>query len=566
MTFVDVVVGTGIMVVVFLSIFGAYKIAIDLVYNTKARIGGMSLVSKQLEYLRSLPYDSLGTVGGIPSGTIQQNASTTLNNIPYSLRTLILYIDDPADGSGNSDSNLLTADYKELKVEAMWVVRGKTYKTFAVTRVAPHGIESLTSGGTLRVNVFDALAQPIQGASVRIRNASTTPAIDVTVSTDAGGSVAFPGAPQASNYTVNVTKDLYSSAQTYDITSQNPNPNPAHISVANKQTTTISFAIDRLGSLDIHTYSPVDVGSFSDLLTTTTNVAATTSVEVSGGEAHLYDDGTGYALSGELRSADINPSLLTSWDTLSWNKSTPGNTNVRVQVAYPQGGSYSLVPDGVVTGNSAGLTSGSVSLGAVSTSTYPTLALIALLDTDDASSTPALLDWKVDYHAGPTPLPNIGLSVYGTKTIGTSISGAPIYKVVQAITTSPAGSWLITPLEWDTYTLQLTGASYDISEICPTPVSVAAGENKVESVLLVPRTSHSLRVEVTAAGAPVSGATVTLSSPGNQTVSSSDCGQAFFSGLSASGYTLSVSKSGYQTNAQPISVSGATVIAVPLSP
>jgi type II secretory pathway pseudopilin PulG len=566
MTLVDVIVGTGIMVVVFLSIFGAYKVAIDLVYNTKARIGGMSLVSKQLEYLRSLPYDSLGTVGGIPSGTILQTATTSLNNIPYTLRTLILYIDDPSDGTGNSDSNLLTADYKELKVESSWVVRGKTYKTFAVTRVAPHGIESLTNGGTLRVNVFDALAQPVQGASVHITNASTTPAVDVTVSTDAGGSVAFPGAPQASNYKVSVSKDLYSSAQTYDITAQNPNPNPAHISVANKQTTTISFAIDKLGSLDIHTYSPIDVGTFNDLLTTIANIAATTSVSVSGGNVHLYDDGTGYALSGDVRSADIHPSLLTSWDLLSWNKTTPTNTNLRVQVVYPQGGGYSLVPDGVVTGNSAGLTSGSVVLSAVSTSTYPTLALKALLDTADASSTPELLDWKVDYHAGPSPLPNIGVSVYGTKTIGTSISGAPIYKVVQSITTSPAGSWLITPLEWDTYTLQLTGNSYDISELCPSPASLAPGESKVESLMLVPRTTHSLRVQVTTAGVPAKGATVTLSAPGNTTLTSSDCGQAFFSGLSASNYTLSVSKSGFQTNAQSISVSGATVITVPLSP
>lgn len=538
MTLVDVIVGTGIMLVVFLSIFGAYKIAIDLVYNTKARIGGMSLVSKQLEYLRSLPYDSLGTVGGIPSGAIVQNATTTLNNIPYTLRTLILYIDDPADGSGNSDSNLLTADYKELKVESSWVVRGKTYKTFAVTRVAPHGIESLTSGGTLRVNVFDALAQPVQGASVRITNASTTPAVDVTVSTDAGGSVAFPGAPQASNYKVTVTKDQYSSAQTYDITAQNPNPNPAHISVANKQTTTISFAIDRLGSLDIRTYSPIDVGTFQE----------------------------SFVASGEATSTLVAPAELATWDSLEWGVTSPLEGELVVQLVYPNGSEWSPVPDGVLSGNSGGLPQGTIAVSGVPTTTFPALALRSVFTPVDASSTPPTIDWTVDYHAGPSPLPAIGVSAYGTKTIGTSISGAPIYKVVQSITTSPAASWLITPLEWDTYTLQLTGNSYDISELCPSPVSLAPGENKIESLLLVPHTANSLRIEVTAAGVPVPDATVALTAPGNATVSSSACGQAFFSGLSATSYTLTVTKSGYQTNIQSISVSGGTVIPVPLTP
>jgi hypothetical protein len=566
MTFIDVVVGTGIMLTVFLSIFGAYRIAIDLVYNTKARVGGISLVAEKLEYLRALPYDSLGTVGGIPSGTIVQNATTTLNNIPYTVRTLILYIDDPADGSGNADTNGITADYKELKVEVSWTVRGKVYKTLAVTRVSPHGIESLTSGGTLRVNVFDALALPIQGASVRIVNASTSPAIDVTVSTDTSGSVAFPGAPQASNYKVTVTKDGYSSAQTYDITVQNPNPNPAHVSVANQQTTTISFAIDRYGSLDVQTFTPIDVGVYSDSFPNENGLAATTSTAVSGGALTLFDDGTGYAFTGEARSVDVSPSELATWDSASWADTTPQDTALKVHVVYPSGGSYALVPDAVLAGNSAGFTSGLITLTDVSTSTFPSLALRGVLETADASSTPSLEDWRIDYHAGPSPLPNIGFSMYGTKTIGTSISGAPIYKVVQSNTTSAAGSWLITPLEWDTYALSLTGGSYDIAELCPTPASVAPGENRVAALTLLPASAHSLRVEVTVSGAPVSEATIALTNPGNKSLESSACGQGFFSNLSATTYTLTVTKSGYQVSAQDIAVSGDTVITVPLVP
>lgn len=566
MSFIDVVVGTGVMLTVFLSIFGAYRLAIDLVYNTKARVGGVALVTKELEYLRSLPYDSLGTVGGIPAGAVPQLATTTLNNIPYTVRTLILYRDDPADGSGGADSNSITADYKEIKVEALWQVRGRSFSTSALTRVAPHGIESLTSGGTLRVNVFDALAAPVQGASVRIVNASTSPTIDVTVLSDAGGSVALPGAPQASNYKITVSKDGYSSAQTYDITTQNPNPNPAHISVANQQTTTISFAIDRVGTMRVTTLSPIDVGAYQDLFPNAAGLAATTSVVVLGGEALLEDSDLGYPLLGEARSIDVAPEELASWDEASWSATTPPDTALRVHVVYPTGGSYALVPDAVLAGNSAGFTSGLVTLSALSTSTFPSLALRAVFETTNASSTPTLEDWRVDYHAGPSPVPNVSFTIYGTKTIGTSISGAPIYKFVQTNTTASDGSWLITPIEWDTYTMVLTGSTYDVSEVCPSPVVLQPGADLVETLLLVPKSSHSLRVEVAAGGVPLPDASVTVTNPGNKSGTTSSCGQAFFSGLSASDYTVTVTKQGYQDSVQSVSVAGASVVTVPLVP
>lgn len=565
MTFVDVLVGTSVMLLVFLSIFGAYRIAIDLVYNTKARVGGMSLVSQRLEYLRGLPYGMLGTVGGIPTGTIPQTATTTLNNIPYTIKTLIQYVDDPADGLGNSDTNRITADYKLIKTTATWVVRGKTYTTFAVTQVAPPGIESLTSGGTLRVNVFDALAAPVSGAVIRITNPSTTPVVDLSITSDTDGSVAFPGTPPASGYRITVTKDAYSSAQTYDVTVQNPNPNPGHVSVANQQTTTASFAVDRMGSLDVRAYSPIAASAFQDLFTNQSQLAATTSTTVAGGLV-LLDPGTGYPPSGEARSTTVSPLLLASWTTLTWDTTEPAQTAVRVQLVYPSGGTFVPVPDAVIAGNSAGLTSKSVAISGISTSTFPSLALRAILTSTNASSTPTLKNWRLDYTAGPSPLPNIGMSMYGTKTIGTSISGAPIYKVVIATSTGAQGNIVVSPLEWDSYTLQLTGSSYDVSEQCPTPVSVAPGETKIQSLMLVPKTTNSLRVYVTANSIPVSGASVTLTAPGNVAGTSGTCGQTFFSGLTVASYTLTVAKSGYQTSVQSVPVSGASTITVPLSP
>src|SRR3989338_639094 len=107
-TLLDAVVGTALMLVVFVGIFGAFKLTVSAVSNNKARAGAIALANERLEYIRSLSYDSIGTVGGIPAGAIAQSETATLNGISYTRRTFIAYVDDPGDGTGASDSNSIT--------------------------------------------------------------------------------------------------------------------------------------------------------------------------------------------------------------------------------------------------------------------------------------------------------------------------------------------------------------------------------------------------------------------------------------------------------------------------
>ncbi len=566
MTFVDIIIGVSIMLMIFLAIFGAFQLAIELVYSTKAKAGGMALVSQQLEYVRGLPYETIGTVGGIPSGPVPQLATTSINNIVYTVRTLVLYTDAPEDGTGGSDSTGVTADYKTIKVESTWAVRSSPRSTFAVTRVSPRGVETLTAGGTLRINVFDALSAPLPDASVRVRNASTSPAIDLTIESDAQGTVLIPGAPPASNYWISVTKGGYSTASTYAVTVANPNPNPGHLAVANAQTTTGSFFIDRTGELRIATLTPPAAGTFSDSFANQASLFATSSATVAGGALLLTEDESGYAAAGDAYSISVSPSTLDAWDTLAWTTDTPTNTAAAVQLYYLSNGSYVLVPDGALAGNSAGLTSGSASLATLATSTYPALRIKGLLTTTDASSTPAINSWSIGYAAGPAPLPSVDLSVRGGKTIGTAVGGTPIYKYTQGITTDQYGEWLLTPIEWDSYVLSLVGSTYTIFEQCPYPLSVAPGESRSVALQLTAASTHSLRVVVTAGGSPLNGAAVAITGPASASGTSSSCGQKFFGGLASGTYTLSVTASGYQPSSQSVSVSDTTVIPVALNP
>src|SRR3989344_5689777 len=82
-TFIDTIVGTALMVIVFVGIAAAFQLSIDVVTNNKARSGAVALANEHIEYIRSLPYTSVGTVGGDPSGLLPQTENISQNGVVY---------------------------------------------------------------------------------------------------------------------------------------------------------------------------------------------------------------------------------------------------------------------------------------------------------------------------------------------------------------------------------------------------------------------------------------------------------------------------------------------------
>jgi len=575
LSLLDVIFAIGLMLLVFVAIFGGFRLSLEIVSGSKARTGAVALANEQIEYLRSLSYSAVGTVGGIPAGAVTQNEQITLNQTLYNRRTFIEYVDDPADGVGAQDGNGIPADYKRAKVELTWTLRGDPRSYALVTTIVPKGIETITGGGTLSINVFNALGAPIQGASVRIVNSAIIPTVDVTTFSDPTGKVLFPGSPSGAGYQITVTKDGYSMAQTYSSSGANPNPSPGHLSVALGQTTSGSFAIDSLAEKSVRTWGPPGPGSFQDLFTNQSKLISTTSVTVSGGAAHLYDNGTGYEASGSLISASTTPSSLSAWGSLSFNDAQPSGTSIRYHLLYATTSSFTLVPESDLPGNATGFASSSVSLSSLTTTAYPTLAILANLTSTDASVTPEILDWELSYDLGPVPLPNIPFSMRGYKTIGTDGGGAPVYKYSQNLQTDSSGSITLSDMEWDSYlvTIDSVATGYDISESCkPQPTSLSPGASETLDLTLSPHTTNSLLVSVTNASSTLlSGATVRLqrSSPAvDTTKTSSTCGQTFFSSLSSGiDYSITVTLAGYQVKVIPdVDVSGSSVLGVVLDP
>jgi type II secretory pathway pseudopilin PulG len=561
MTLIDVVVGTALILIIFTALFGLLRASVLVSGMVKSEATATAVANNQMEYIRSLPYNSVGTVGGIPSGAIPQNATTTEDGVSYGVRTFVDYYDDPADGLGAADTNGITEDYKRIKVSVTYVVNGKSKVVTFVSNYAPPGLETTVGGGTLQINVVNATGTAVPGATVTITNSSVSPAVNLSTFSDVNGEVFLPGAATSTQYAVTVTKSGYSTAQTYARNGTNQNPTPGYLTVVNNQTTTGTFAIDALSTLTLNTYTPAATSTFSDSfanatkLATVSNTSAAGSLTLSGGVGS-------YALSGTAISSPISTSTLVSWGVASSTITTPGGTTAVVQIVD---GSGNLLPDRVLPGNSTGFTSFPINLYSVSTSTYPTLALMATLTTNSTSVTPSLASWNLSYLAGPIPLPNVSYSLTGAKTIGSTGAGAPIYKTTVSGTTNSSGTSAQT-LEWDAYSLSIP--SYDILDSCndSPPYAVSPGSTIGESLILGPLTSNAVLINVNdSTGNNLAGATVTLARSGySKTVTSSACGNAYFGGItSATDYTITIAKTGYTTNTTSnVTVSGHTFYAV----
>ncbi len=536
---IDVIVSIALILILFLALFGVLRASVLVSSLGRAKAGATTIAQTEMEYLRGLSYSALGTVGGIPAGTVPAQATTTENGITYAVHTFIAYVDDPADGTGAADTNGITTDYKRAEVTVSYTVTGQPKSVSLTSDFAPPGLETSAGGGTLEVAVVNAVGAPVSDASVTITNTALSPAVNISTFTNTAGLVVLPGAATSTAYQIAVSKSGYSSAQTYARDATNQNPNPGYLTVAANQTSVGTFAIDLLSTLTLGTFSPIATSTFADAFADTSKLASLSSTTVASGALTL----SAGASSGSARSIAIAPAYLAQWGQATATTSIPDGTALALHI---YDGNGNLLPDTVLPGNAAGFTSSPIALSGIATTTYPSLALGA--DFTGGTESPSIAGWSLSYAAGPTPLPNVSFTLTGAKTIGSTGSGTPIYKYSAPGTTGASASTALT-LEWDTYTPTLTG--YDIVDACPSlPYALAPGATFSASLLLGPATTNSLRVLVTDnAGTALAGASVTLARTGYaQTVTSSSCGAAYFGGIaSATDYTLTIAKAGYAT-------------------
>lgn len=258
---------TLVETLVALAVLGMFFAAIALILHqivtqvgeSRIRTTALALGQSKMEIVRNLPYDMVGTSGGIPSGPLAQTETVRINNLDLTITTSVVFIDDPYDGVSPADT--INTDYKRVRVEITWGGAYPSRKPVTlVTNIAPRGIETIVGGGTLRILVLNSLGDPIGGAPVQIDNTAVTPEIHLSTLTNNDGLVVLPGSPACVEcYKISVTKSGYSKDRTFG-TDEVTNPVLGHATVIEGDTTPITLAIDTVASIKINSYGSRESG------------------------------------------------------------------------------------------------------------------------------------------------------------------------------------------------------------------------------------------------------------------------------------------------------------------
>jgi len=257
-TLVETLVALGVLGIFFAGMTAIFQQILENVGQSRVRTTALALAQEKMELIKNLPYTSIGTVGGIPQGLLPQQETTTINNQQFTITTSIIYIDDPFDSLAPTD--IINTDYKRVRVEITW---GGSYPSRVpltlVTNIVPKGVETV-SGGTLDIRVFNANAEPVQNATVTIKNATTIPPIDMQTLTNSNGLVIIPGAPACVTcYEIIIKKQNYSTDKTYSSTVV-ANPLQPFTTVIEGKVTQTSFSIDQVSSLTVQSFGLAESG------------------------------------------------------------------------------------------------------------------------------------------------------------------------------------------------------------------------------------------------------------------------------------------------------------------
>jgi hypothetical protein len=261
MTIIEGLILLSIFIIVAITFYEGFILSTNHILNAKRRLLAVGIANEKMEILRSLPYDEVAVLGGLPSGAIDQDESIAMSGGQFHILTAISYFDDPDDGTLASGTDSIPNDYKFVVIRVLW--GGETAAEAVILRsfFVPSGIETTAGGGILSINVIDANGIPVQNASVRIQNSSVAPAVDTTLVTGADGNAALVGAKASSQkYIITVSKSGYETVTTlppYPITAFYPND--VHMTAINDVFTTSIIISSLLANLHIEMRNPLGV-------------------------------------------------------------------------------------------------------------------------------------------------------------------------------------------------------------------------------------------------------------------------------------------------------------------
>jgi len=291
---VDVIVGTALISIIFLGVFGLFRLGTKVVGQSRAKVTAVAVANDYMEKVRSLPYESVGVVGGFPEGLLESSTTTVINNLTYTITTRVDYIVDDTDGLVSPEDDCPN-DYKKVEVTVSWA-GGYGGELSLVSNFTPETLsqECADEGGILSVSVFDAYGLMVPAPLIEIRNPTTDELIKSAVPDN--GSHYF-SLNSSTSYKVVVSKPGFSTERTYGI-GEIADPNKSHPWILENKLTEYFFSIDETSSFSVQTSSPWGEDYFYDSFTDAGKISSSNNTAIGGGEISLVKNEGVYFLNG----------------------------------------------------------------------------------------------------------------------------------------------------------------------------------------------------------------------------------------------------------------------------
>jgi type II secretory pathway pseudopilin PulG len=258
---------------------------------------------EQIEAIRSMTYDDVGTVLGNPPGVVPPTTSVNVAGLDATVTVQIRYVDDPTPTSYETSAN-----YKRVMVT---VRRDADNRLLAreITYVAP---TSRTPFGGVNLAIIHPLVidyglnVPVEGATVNLLTGPSAPRSDVT---DDTGHVIFQ--KLTPNATANCPSDCYD--LTAVLSGYEQLDSPTQLNLGPGQTATPTIQIYRPGTINL-----VVRDSGGSPYTGTTSVKLTSSLD---GGTQTFTVSGGTAVVTAVSGQKIVPSV--QYTAEAWTTGTP---------------------------------------------------------------------------------------------------------------------------------------------------------------------------------------------------------------------------------------------------
>jgi len=326
-TLIEVLVGTFLVLIIFLGIFLAYQLGLKVISQSKNRVTAAAIANGELEKIRNLAYESVGAAGGFPDGVLEASKTAFLNGVDYTIETRVDYIVDSADGISSPEDECPN-DYKRVAVKVSWsgLFSGKVQ---LVTDISPETLaqECAEIGGILLVSVFDAYGIMVPWPLIEIRDPITDEVIKNASPVE--GSYFFLLVPD--NYKVVVSKTNYSSSRTYGA-EEVAVPEKSHVLALEGDLVGISFSIDKLSSINVETRGTRGAG-YPPIRDVTFNLTGAKIIGLDSEEEPVYKYSQNHITSTLPGQIDI---FNLEWDSYTFSVSGASGLNL-VAIESPPG-------------------------------------------------------------------------------------------------------------------------------------------------------------------------------------------------------------------------------------